>query len=336
MFAKETFGNSLHIFSKQLINLVVGSAFAYVVSRTRPSFWIKYSFHINVALTCVLAMTLIPALGLHIKGASRWIKLGAFSFQPSEFLKYSLCLLAIRYFGSYSEMEKKDHLQYLASFLLPLSILMLQPDFGSVVMICIGVFFIGFTSDYPKKRLIATLSVVVVILGFFLVSRPYRIKRMLAFLDPWSNAKSSGFQIVQSFLAFANGGITGAGIGNSTEKLFYLPESYNDFIFSVIGEELGLLGVIMTLALFLMFIYFGFKIASLMINNRMSQLVSVIVFMIGLQAFVNMCVVLGLLPTKGLNLPLISYGGTSLIAHLGAIGIIISCVRENFSIRKFL
>ena len=157
----------------------------------------------------------------------------------------------------------------------------------------------------------------------------YRVKRILVFLDPWSDPKNSGFQIIQSFLAFAQGGITGQGLGNSNEKLFYLPESYNDFIFSVIGEELGFMGVVGGAFLFLGFIYLGFKLALSLRSRLSSLLVSSIVFNIGIQAFLNMGVVLGLLPTKGLNLPFISYGGSSMVANLAALGLVFSAVRWN-------
>ena len=162
--------------------------------------------------------------------------------------------------------------------------------------------------------------------------KAYRIERLLTYLDPWKNPKTSGFQIIQSFLAFANGGIFGQGLGNSNEKLFYLPEAHNDFIFSVIGEELGLFGVTLMVGLFMTFIYLGLKIGIRMKNRWAFILVSTVIFTIGLQALLNMGVVLGLLPTKGLNLPFISYGGSSLVSNFFGVGLILSAVNE--SLRK--
>lgn len=159
----------------------------------------------------------------------------------------------------------------------------------------------------------------------------YRVKRLLTFLDPWAHPKSSGFQVIQSFLAFANGSFFGQGIGNSNEKLFYLPEAHNDFIFSVIGEELGFVGVFLIVALFLSLVFYGFKIALKMPSKRRFMLVTAISFSIGLQSLLNMGVVLGLLPTKGMNLPFISYGGSSLIANLIGIGIILSAIGKTTS-----
>jgi cell division protein FtsW len=149
----------------------------------------------------------------------------------------------------------------------------------------------------------------------------------MTFLDPWRDPKGSGFQVIQSFLAFANGSFFGQGLGNSNEKLFYLPEAYNDFIFSVVGEELGFLGVFVTILMFLSFIFIGFKISITLKSRVGSIMASTIIFVIGFQAFLNMGVVLGVLPTKGLNLPFISYGGSSMVANLVALGLIIATLK---------
>jgi cell division protein FtsW len=153
------------------------------------------------------------------------------------------------------------------------------------------------------------------------------MKRLLVFLDPWKDPRGSGFQVIQSFLAFANGSFFGQGLGNSNEKLFYLPEAYNDFIFSVVGEELGFLGVIVTVIMFMSFIFIGFKMAITLKSRVGTILLSATIFAIGFQAFMNMGVVLGVLPTKGLNLPFISYGGSSMVANLGALGLVFACLK---------
>ena len=171
--------------------------------------------------------------------------------------------------------------------------------------------------------------VVLGMIGAFgiLVSAPYRVKRLLTFLDPWKDPRGSGFQVIQSFLAFANGSFFGQGLGNSNEKLFYLPEAYNDFIFSVVGEELGFIGVVATVLMFISFIFIGLKMAISLKSRVGSILVAAIIFSIGSQAFMNMGVVLGVLPTKGLNLPFISYGGSSMVANLAALGLIFACLK---------
>ena len=167
-----------------------------------------------------------------------------------------------------------------------------------------------------------------------LISAPYRVKRLLTFLDPWKDPRGAGFQVIQSFLAFANGSFFGQGLGNSNEKLFYLPEAYNDFIFSVVGEELGFVGVLATVIMFISFIFIGLKMAISLKSRVGSIMVSAIIFAIGFQAFMNMGVVLGVLPTKGLNLPFISYGGSSMVANLAALGLIFACVKIQPSDQK--
>ena len=169
----------------------------------------------------------------------------------------------------------------------------------------------------------------------FLFTASYRIKRILTFLDPWKNPKTSGFQIIQSYLAFANGSLFGQGLGNSNEKLFYLPEAHNDFIFSVIGEELGFIGVFCIVILFLSALYLGFKLALQMKKRPALILASSAIFILGLQSFLNMAVVLGLLPTKGLNLPFISYGGSSLLSNFLGIGLLCSAVKYSNEMDKY-
>jgi cell division protein FtsW len=204
-----------------------------------------------------------------------------------------------------------------------------QPDFGTFAISAMIVTFIAFLSHFPRKLFWSATAFGFVSAVALLFAAPYRVKRILVFLDPWKDPKNAGFQIIQSFLAFANGGITGQGLGNSNEKLFYLPEAYNDFIFSVVGEELGLAGVIVGVVLFLTFIFFGFRIALGLKSRLAGMMASAVVFCIGFQAFLNMGVVLGVLPTKGLNLPFISYGGSSMVANLAALGLIFSALRWN-------
>ena len=192
--------------------------------------------------------------------------------------------------------------------------------------------FACFLSNFPRKYFYSAFVLGVITAAGLLVSAPYRVKRLLVFLDPWSDPQNSGFQIIQSYLAFANGRIFGQGIGNSNEKLFYLPEAHNDFIFSVIGEELGFVGVLVIVLLFVAFTFLGFKLALTPRSNINKQVVSIFVFAIAIQSFLNMGVVLGLLPTKGLNLPFISYGGSSLIANLVAIGFVLSSLKGKSQI----
>ena len=304
---------------------MLGIVFAFIISKTRMTFWFKNIYLFNGFISLLLLLTMTP-LGKSIKGSQRWLDLGLFSFQPGEIAKYSICLCAIYYFSKFEEYTTKQKLLTSLNFLVPLLLLIIQPDFGTFTISIILISFVSFLSSFPRKYFYSAFALAIVGVAGILVSAPYRVKRILAFLDPWSDPQNSGFQIIQSYLAFANGSIFGQGIGNSNEKLFYLPEAHNDFIFSVIGEELGFIGVLGIIFLFMGFTLFGFKLAMRAKSKLNQQIIFALVFAISIQAILNMGVVLGLLPTKGLNLPLISYGGTSLVANLIALGFIFSSV----------
>jgi cell division protein FtsW len=327
MYATENMGNSYFFLTKQLIFTGLGLVVALIFSRLKILYLYKQAYKINAFFCFLVTLTLIPGLSVVIKGSRRWLSLGFMNLQPGEFLKYTLMLAAIRYFENFNNYDARSRLLYLSGLIYPLAIFILQPDFGTFFIAATIIGFIAFLSSFPRKYfyafLVSGLGLAVVIL----LAAPYRVKRVLAFLDPWADPRGKGFQIIQSFLAFANGSIFGQGLGNSNEKLFYLPEAYNDFIFSVVGEELGLIGVIATALMFLAFIFIGLKIAVSLKSRVGGIMVATIVFSIGFQAFLNMGVVLGLLPTKGLNLPFISYGGSSMVANLAALGLIFACVR---------
>jgi cell division protein FtsW len=328
MFAKENYGTSTHFFFRQLIFLVVSLVVALVVSKTKFRFWLNYSFQINIFASMCLILTFIPGLGTVVKGANRWISVGGFTVQPGEFVKYTCLLSSIYFFENFFKMEKDQKIKHGLSLLFPLALLINQPDFGTFAICCSVMAFACFLSNFPRKYFYSTAIIAFVSALLLMVSQPYRVKRLMAFLDPWKNAQGSGFQVIQSWIGFANGSIFGKGAGNSIEKLFYLPEAHNDFIFSVIGEEFGFFGVFCLIGLFVAMIYFGFKLAILVKDRMGFLLISTIVFTIGFQALLNMGVVLGLLPTKGLNLPLISYGGSSLLSNFFAIGLVLSVIKS--------
>ena len=334
IYAKELFFDSAYFLKKQLFFTVIAGMFAWLVSKTKIKFWIKYAFFFNIFCTTILFLTFIPGVGVNVKGASRWINIGFINFQPGEFIKASLLLASIYFFEKFKFMKRGEIVKNVVFLLLPMIFLLKQPDFGTFLICLLVVLFAAFMSSFPKKYFyfISLLGFSLIFLTLFI--QPYRVKRILAFLDPWKNAKTSGFQVIQSYLAFANGSFWGAGLGNSKEKLFYLPEAHNDFIFSVVGEELGFLGIVFTISLFLLFIYCGLKLAVRCRDRWSTLLISSIVFIIGLQVVINMGVVMGVLPTKGLNLPFISYGGSSMVANFFAVGLVLSSVRYCKSFEK--
>jgi cell division protein FtsW len=329
LFAKENFGSSTFFVSNQLIFLMMGLVLAFVVSQTKIQFWLKFGPYIHYFFTLILILTLVPKIGLSVKGAKRWIHFFHMTLQPGEMIKYTLIFCSLPFFEDFEQYSIKEKIGHAIPIFFPLAILIKQPDFGSFFVGFMVILFVCYMSSFPRKYFYGLFAVggVAIIGALFLKS--YRIARLLTFLDPWKNPKTSGFQIIQSYLGFANGGIFGQGLGNSNEKLFYLPEAHNDFILSVIGEELGFVGVFVIVTLFLFLVYLGFKLAMKLKSKWPMILVSSIIFVIGIQAVLNMAVVLGLLPTKGLNLPLISYGGSSLISNFFAIGLIFSAVKDS-------
>lgn len=327
MYATENMGGSYFFLTKQLVFIAMGIAVAFVFSKIKVLFIYKHAYKINAFFGFLVTLTLVPGISVVIKGSRRWLNLGFMNLQPGEFLKFSLMLASIRYFENFNQYNPKERLFYLSGIIYPLGIFIIQPDFGTFFISAMIIGFIAFLSSFPRKYFYSFL--ITGFIGAFgiLIAAPYRVKRVMTFLDPWSDPRGSGFQIIQSFLAFAHGSFFGQGLGNSNEKLFYLPEAYNDFIFSVVGEELGFIGVLATILMFISFIFIGFKIAVTLRSRVGSIFISTIVFAIGFQAFLNMGVVLGVLPTKGLNLPFISYGGSSIVANISALGLIFACLK---------
>ncbi len=329
MWAREQHGSPTYFLVKQLAFVVAGVAGALFLSRTRLSFWYKNAYKVHAACVTMLLLTFVPGIGVMVKGSHRWINAGFMNLQPGEFVKISLVLVAIRYFENFNAYDQRQRALYGAGIAIPLLAFLAQPDFGTFAIASMIVAFVAFLSHFPRKWFwIGGIAGAVAAAGL-LVAAPYRVKRIMVFLDPWQDPKNAGFQIIQSFLAFANGSFFGQGLGNSNEKLFYLPEAYNDFIFSVVGEELGFLGVAGVITLFIAFIFLGFKLA-LSLRSRMgAMMVAAVTFSIGFQAFLNMGVVLGVLPTKGLNLPFVSYGGSSMVANLAALGLVFAALRAS-------
>jgi len=207
--------------------------------------------------------------------------------------------------------------------------MLLQPDFGSSVVLCGIMCIMAFVAGIPLTFLFAIVVPALPVLAYLVISKPYRMARILAFLNPWADPRGVGYQIIQSFLAFGSGGFFGLGLGHSRQKLFYLPHAHTDFIFSIIGEELGFLGVVVVIALFSILIFYGFKIALKTMDRFGSMLALGLSSMIGIEVFLNIAVVTGLLPTKGLPLPFVSYGGSSLLFKIIAIALLLNIGRAK-------
>ncbi len=332
IYAHDTMKDSLYFLKRHLLYLGIGLIVFYAMlfidyrrlkALARPLFF--------VSLILLMAVLLV---GKEAGGAKRWFKIWIFSFQPSEFTKFIIILYA----ADLLERKKGKLKSFFKGFLPTLSVLgfsiglvFLQPDLGTSVAIITVVFLMLYVAgaNWRHILLIVALSLPVLYLGIFNIA--YRRNRILAFLNPWADPRGVGFQIIQSFLALGIGGLFGVGLGQSKQKLFYLPESHTDFIFSIIGEELGFLGTSAVIFLYFIIFWQGIKVA-MKAKDFFASLVSFgIISMIALEACVHVAVATGSMPTKGLPLPLISYGGTSLVMHLAGIGFLLNVAKKNDS-----
>ena len=327
ILAKEQYGDTYFFLKKELVFLVIGFVCLFVTKSIPYKTYALWIYPILGLTLCLMLLSFVPGLSHSAKGATRWIKLGGFSLQPSELTK-----IVVVIFVAYLIAKKGERIRNFFKGFVPIIgiagiyilLILAQKDLGSAFVLGSVIFILLMACGTPKKYLGGIVVAALPVLYFLIFAVSFRKKRMLAFLDPWKYKLNTGFQIIQSFVAFKSGGLTGVGLGESKQKLFYLPEAHTDFIFSVIGEEFGMLGVILVVSLFLVLIYRGLMIAFTTEDAFGKYLALGITCLLGMEAFINFAVVMGLLPTKGLALPFISYGGTSLIASFIAVGILLN------------
>jgi len=332
--AQEKFGDGFAFIKKQAGFCLIGLVGMLAICRVEYVKWKAWAYPALIASFVLLALVMVPGLGASAGHAQRWIRLTGIRIQPSEFAKLGIIIFVARQLYLKQDRLHKFTAGVLSHFILPLPafmLLLLQPDFGTTAMLALTILILIFLAGAPKKYF-AMAAGAIALAGFWLAySSPYRYARLMGFLDPWKDPGGKGFQVIQSMLGFHHGSAWGTGLGASKEKLLYLPEAHNDFIFAVIGEELGFIGVVGLILAYLIFIQRGLKIAmdcQRRYQDRFGMLLAAgITLALGLQGFVNMSVVLGLLPTKGLTLPFISYGGSALIANLLAVGVLLSIAR---------
>lgn len=278
-----------------------------------------------------LFLVFVPHLGKSAGGAKRWISVLGFTFEPSEFLKLAFIIYIAEAIERKHELIRdfaRGFLPYLLILGGVAAVLLLQPDVGSILMLVFILSLMLFAGGVRLAHAMAVALPMIPVAYMVIMKASYRSRRIKAFLDPWADPQGIGFQMVQSFIAFGSGGIFGKGLGNGTQKLFYLPESHTDFIFAIVGEEIGLIGATAVLLVFGFIIWKGIEIA-IKLDDVFGKVLAVgITSWIGLQAFINMSVVTGLLPTKGLTLPFISYGGSSLLVNMMAIGLLLNLSKQ--------
>jgi len=332
VWAEYKFDDPYKFVKTQGLFLIVGYVIMFIISKIDYNKYLSKANLIFGICFLLLILVLIPGIGTVRNGSRSWFGIGGFGIQPSEFTKLSLIIFTSKYL-SHNEKILKDIkngvLPILLVLILVFGLIMLQPDFGTGVIIVITIIVLLFVSGvsmsfFIKIGILGILGVVALI-----VVAPYRMKRIVSFLNPWSDPLGSGFQIIQSLYAIGPSGLLGKGLGNSIQKHFYLPEPQTDFIFAIISEELGILGILIVASLFILIIYRGFSIA-INCNDKFGKYIAFgITFCLSFQALLNLMVVVGLIPVTGVTLPFLSYGGSSLLITLCSMGILLNISRCN-------
>jgi cell division protein FtsW len=332
--ALTSYNDSAYFMKRQLMWAALGLALMAITMRLDHRFLSdqRVVLALVVISLALLGATLVPGLGKMVNGSRRWLRLGMFSFQTSELAKFALVV-----YLSYYINKKGERLRDFKNGLVPayivtavfMAIAALQPDFGSAVTLACVAGIMLFAGGANMLHMGGTILAALPVLYFAVVLKAYRWRRITSYLNPWEDQDGAGYQIIQSFLAFGSGGVFGRGLGEGRQKLLFLPERHSDFIYAVIGEELGFIGALAVIVLFLIILWRGVKIALASGDPFSRHLALGITFLITVQSVVNMGVVTGLLPTKGIALPLVSYGGSSLVVSMAALGVLLNISRET-------
>ncbi|MCR1898020.1 stage V sporulation protein E [Irregularibacter muris] len=324
------FNDDFYFLKGQLRWAVLGFIVMGVASKFPYKKLRKFSKIILLICIILLIVVLIPGLGRNVKGATRWIGIGPFTLQPSEVVKLGMIIFMADSLSKKREEIRtfsKGILPYLALALLVCGLIFVEPDLSTSVVVAGIIFAMMFVAGANLKHIVGLGSLSIPVLGVLIATASYRLKRFTSFLNPWEDIAGDGYQVVQSLLALGSGGLFGQGLGNGKQKLLYIPEAQNDFILAHIGEELGLIGTVTILFLFMLLIWRGIRIALHAPDMFASLFACGIVFMIGFQVLINVAVVTSFMPVTGMPLPFISAGGSSLVFLLGGIGVLLNISR---------
>lgn len=331
VFASKEFGTSTYFLARQAAFATLGLIAMTVSSSIDYRIYKKLTYPI-LLVAAVGLLACATSLGTKVGGASRWIRLGPVGIQPSEVAK-----LAVILYLSYSLSKKAEKIKSFTIGFLPhvivsalfMGLLLLQPDFGTAVVIALSTFTLLFVAGTRMGYLVGVVLIGAPLAYRAVVGSAYRMRRIMAFLDPWQYRSDVGYQISESLMSFGSGGLTGVGLGDGKQKLFFLPEAHNDFISAIVGEELGFIGIVGMLFIYSLIVWRGFRIAWHAADAYGTYVAFGISSLLGMQVLVNLGVAMGALPTKGLTLPFVSYGGSSLVLMLWAMGIIINISRSR-------
>ena len=331
IWAEYKFNDSFKFLKAQGLFYLVGIMAMLFISKIDYNFYKKKANLIIGLCFLLLVLVLIPGIGTVRNGSRSWFGLGGFGIQPSEFAKIGLIIFVSKYLANNNKEIKnikKGVLPIIGIILLFFGLIMLEPDFGTGMVIVLTLVCILFVSGVKMSFFIKIGCAGLLGIVALIIVAPYRMARIVSFLNPWSDPLGSGFQIIQSLYAIGPGGLLGMGFGNSIQKHFYLPEPQTDFIFSIISEEFGFLGVLIVCTFFFIIFYRAIKIAMSTSDLFAKYLVFGLAFGILIQAILNLCVVVGLIPVTGVTLPFLSYGGSSLLVSMASIGIILNVSRN--------
>jgi len=334
-YAEWHFQNPWYHSERHLVYLLAGIIVAVACYRVNTEFWLSTGWWWLFGALALLILVLIPGVGREVNGSQRWLPLGPFTVQPSELAK----LAVVVYLAGYMVRREHEVRYQWQGFLKPMAVLfattlllLIEPDFGATVIVAATAFGMLFLAGVKVGHFLVVLLGALAALMVLIISEPYRVKRMTAYTDPWADPYDTGFQLTQSLIAFGRGEWLGVGLGNSVQKLFYLPEAHTDFVFSIWAEETGFIGAIAVIGLFAALIgrilWTGRR--ALLAGNAFGAYICYgVALVISGQAFVNMGVSAGLLPTKGLTLPFVSYGGTSLVVCCAMLGLVLRIERDT-------
>ena len=332
IWAEYKFNDSFHYVKYQSIFFVIGLIIMYIVSKINYKFYYNNSNLIIISCLILLILVLIPGIGSIRNGSRSWFGIGSLGIQPSEAAKLGLIIFTSKYLGN-SEKYLKNYIKgifpILGITILFFGLIMLQPDLGTGVILVMSIISLLFIAGVSMKFFIIGGLIGIIGVVILIIIAPYRMDRITSFIDPWSDALGTGFQIIQSLYAIGPAGILGTGFGNSIQKHFYLPEPQTDFIFSIIAEEFGVMGAIIVVGLFSIILWRSIKI-SLNTKDLFSKYLTFgIIFQMIFQTLMNLMVVVGIIPVTGVTLPFLSYGGSSLLISMASVGILLNISRYS-------
>lgn len=339
VYSEQVYHWPFHFLMRQLIYLILGVVMLGIITKVKVSTWEDLSFKLLFLVIILLIAVLIPHIGHRVNGSARWVGFGPLKLQVSEFVKFAMIVFVSGYLVRRNEEVRTK----VSGFIKPMILvgvvaflLLLEPDFGAVVVMTAAVMGMMFMAGVPARNFIVLMLVVGVLFALLVVAAPYRLERLTTFMNPWAHPFSQGYQLTQSLIAFGRGGVFGVGLGNSVQKLFYLPEAHTDFIFAVLFEELGLVGALVVVGLFVLIVWRILLIAKRAqeVDQHFAAYIAYgVAIWLGMQFMVNIGVNAGILPTKGLTLPFMSYGGSSMLVDCIAISLIFRIDYETRAIK---